>query len=340
VGCLGVADGIRCVVREAVKVDLRQAIDEFALYLTAERGYSPQTVRAYRADLAQLREFAGSRAIEDSDALSRDALPLDAPTLDALTLELLRDWLWQGAQAGLAKATLARHSATARSFSAWTARTDHSANDAGARLRAPKPDRKLPRVLTRAQMDDILQSLVAAAAAGEDAVAVRDLAVIELLYASALRVSELTGLDIDDVDLDRLTVRVLGKGSKERVVPFGVPARAAIMGYLRLARPALRSGVRAPNSTAALFLGARGARLGTRAVYDLVAGILAELPGSGPAGPHALRHTAATHLLDGGADLRAVQELLGHASLGTTQIYTHVSTQRLVESYRLAHPRA
>ncbi|TAM71379.1 MAG: tyrosine recombinase XerC [Microbacteriaceae bacterium] len=305
-------------------MDLQQAIDDFALYLTAERGYSPQTVRAYRADLGQLREFAAGRAIEDSDAL---------------TLDLLRDWLWHGAQAGLAKATLARRSAAAKSFSGWAARTKHSARDAGARLRAPKADRKLPRVLTRAQMDDIVRRL-GVAAAGGDPLAVRDLAVIELLYASALRVSELTGVDIDDVDLDRLTVRVLGKGSKERVVPFGVPARAAIVDYLRLARPVLRAGARAPESTAALFLGARGARLGTRAVYGLVSGILAELPGSGPAGPHALRHTAATHLLDGGADLRAVQELLGHASLGTTQIYTHVSTQRLVESYRLAHPRA
>ncbi|WP_308464969.1 tyrosine recombinase XerC [Rathayibacter soli] len=313
-------------------MDLQRAIDDFVVYLSAERGYSAQTVRAYRADLTRLREFAADRAVEDPDGL---------------TLEILRDWLWQGAQAGLAKATLARHSAAAKSFSAWTARTGQSATDSGARLRAPKPDRKLPRVLTRTQMDGILRALGTRAQTGNP-VAVRDLAVIELLYASALRVSELTGLDVDDVDLERLTVRVLGKGAKERVVPFGVPARAAILENIRVARPLLlkraaggdKADARRSAATPALFLGARGARLGTRAVYDLVAGILIDLPGSGPAGPHALRHTAATHLLDGGADLRAVQELLGHASLGTTQIYTHVSTQRLVESYRLAHPRA
>ncbi|MEO8908228.1 MAG: site-specific integrase, partial [Microbacteriaceae bacterium] len=247
-------------------MELQRAIDEFAVYLTAERGYSPQTVRAYRADLGGLREFAAARAIQD---------------LDALTLDVLRDWLWQGAQVGLAKATLARRSAAAKSFSAWAARAEHSPSDSGARLRAPKPDRKLPRVLTRAQMDEILESLGGRAATG-DPIAIRNLAVIELLYASALRVSELTGLDIDDVDLDRLTVRVLGKGSKERVVPFGVPARAAIVDYLRSGRPALRAAdagagagnasnrtraVRMRETAPALFFGARGARLGTRAVY-------------------------------------------------------------------------
>jgi integrase/recombinase XerC len=173
--------------------------------------------------------------------------------------------------------------------------------------------------------------------AGGDPRAARDLAIIEILYASALRVSELVGLDLADIDLDRLTLRVTGKGAKERVVPFGVPARSAVVDYLRVARPTLAV---VSADSAALFLGARGQRLGVRAVYRLVAGLLADLPGSGPSGPHALRHTAATHLLDGGADLRAVQELLGHVSLGTTQIYTHVSAERLQQSYRLAHPRA
>lgn len=172
----------------------------------------------------------------------------------------------------------------------------------------------------------------------------RDLAVVELLYASALRVSELCGLDRDDLDLDRLTVRVTGKGDKERVVPFGVPAQSAIVDYLTSARPVLFArGVASeqrPAPGAALFIGTRGGRLGPRSVYTLVARLLDAVPGGGPAGPHALRHTAATHLLDGGADLRAVQELLGHASLATTQIYTHVSVERIKESYRNAHPRA
>ena len=168
-----------------------------------------------------------------------------------------------------------------------------------------------------------------------DPVALRDLAIVELLYASALRVSELTGLGRNDIDMGRLTVRVLGKGSKERVVPFGVPAKLAIERYLTLGRPKI-----ADAATDTVFVGARGARLSSRTVYELVSRLLATMPGSGPAGPHTFRHTAATHLLDGGADLRAVQEMLGHASLGTTQLYTHVSTERLKESYRTAHPRA
>jgi integrase/recombinase XerC len=309
---------------------LQRAAEDFTSHLAAERGFSPQTVRAYRSDLAALAAFAQTRGADGAEAL---------------TLDLLRDWLWQGSQAGASKATLARRSASARSFSAWLARTGVLGVDPAVRLRAPRPDRTLPRVLNRGQMDGILSGL-ARRAAEDDPVGRRDLAIVELLYASALRVSELTGLDVDDVDLDRLTVRVLGKGSKERVVPFGVPAQGAIVDYLRLARPdlaqaaAAQSPTRAADAGPALFLGARGRRLGTRTVYQLVAGLLADLPGTGPSGPHALRHTAATHLLDGGADLRAVQEMLGHASLGTTQIYTHVSTERLKESYRLAHPRA
>jgi integrase/recombinase XerC len=216
--------------------------------------------------------------------------------------------------------------------------------------------------MTRNQLSIMISGLVERAESA-DPLAVRDLAVIELLYASALRVSELAGLDVDDVDLERLTVRVLGKGSKERVVPFGVPAQAALVSYLQESRPALtmplaisrttsritvrrdsaavrRKAAGSTGSDRALFVGARGRRIGVRTVYELVARLLAELPGSGPSGPHAFRHSAATHLLDGGADLRTVQEMLGHASLGTTQIYTHVSTERLKESYARAHPRA
>ncbi|HWU57654.1 MAG TPA: tyrosine recombinase XerC [Microbacteriaceae bacterium] len=305
-------------------MELNAAIDEFGAYLSAERGFSAHTVRAYTADLHALRDHCASTGVHAGHEL----------TLDALTLDVLREWLWRSSQAGMAKSTLARRAAAIRSFTAWLARTNRVSRDVAVRLRSPRADRTLPRVINRAQMDGLLERLAQRAGEG-DAVAVRDLAVIELLYASALRVSELTGLDVDDVDLDRLTVRVMGKGSKERVVPFGVPAQSAIVDYLHGPRLALLHG-----ASPALFIGARGGRLGTRAVYQLVAGLLVDLPGSGPAGPHALRHTAATHLLDGGADLRAVQELLGHASLGTTQIYTHVSTERLAESYRLAHPRA
>lgn len=302
-------------------VDLTGLVDAFSVHLTAERGFSDNTVRSYRSDLAQLVVFAESRG---------------ATGPDDLDLELLRDWLWHGSQAGLAKSTLARRAAAARSLATWLAKTHAASGNAAARLKAPKSDHHLPRVLTRDQMTEILGRVIERAETG-DPIALRDHAMIELLYASALRVSELTGLGMGDLDLGRLTVRVLGKGSKERVVPFGIPARVALTDYLERARPELTDEL---GSGSPVFVGARGKRITSRAVYDLVSRLLATVPGSGPSGPHTLRHTAATHLLDGGADLRAVQEMLGHASLGTTQLYTHVSTERLKESYRLAHPRS
>ena len=300
---------------------LREAI---ALYLRAvdlERGASGHTVRAYAGDLETFAAFVDARGAEPDPAL--------------IDLELLREWVWSQSDSGLAASSLARRASTMRGFTAWLARTGRAPADAAIRLRAPRPDRHLPRVLSRAQVDALLDGL-AARAVTRDPGALRDLAMIELLYASALRVSELVGLDLDTVDAARRVVRVLGKGAKERVVPFGVPAGRALAAYLEHGRPALL----AEQSGSALFLSARGARESTRAVYGLVAGLLSELPGSGPAGPHTFRHTAATHLLDGGADLRAVQEILGHASLGTTQIYTHVSAERLASVYRTAHPRA
>ena len=303
-------------------VHLDTAIEAFSTYLSVERGFSAHTVRSYRSDLVNLAGFADRTGVEDTTDVS---------------LELLRDWLWHGSQTGLAKSTLARRSAAARALTSWLAASGETGADAAVRLKAPKPDHHLPRVLTRAQMQDIFSVLAARAQSGDPA-SIRNLAVVELLYASALRVSEVTGLDLGSVDLGRLTVRVLGKGAKERVVPFGVPAGHAVSAYLEQARPRLAA--LSDVVTPALFLSGHGTRLGVRTVYSLVSGLLEGIPGGGPSGPHTLRHTAATHLLDGGADLRAVQEMLGHASLGTTQIYTHVSTERLKESYRLAHPRA
>lgn len=296
-------------------------MDGYLRHLELDRGFSAHTIRGYRTDLLDLAGFAEETDADDTSAVD---------------LELLRGWLWRGSTAGLAKSTLARRSAAARGFTRWLAATGTTPTDAGARLRAPRPDRHLPRVLTRPQVDGLLDDLAARAATGESN-AVRDLAVVELLYASALRVSEIVGARTADLDLERRTLLVLGKGGKERVVPFGIPARRALATYLDDARAALLDGRDDPGT---IFLGARGRSLSTRAVYELVAHLLVDLPGAGPAGPHAFRHTAATHLLDGGADLRAVQELLGHASLATTQIYTHVSSERLKESYRLAHPRA
>lgn len=304
-------------------VELRAAVAAFADHLAVERGYSPHTVRAYESDLHDLVAAASQRGVNSAADLN---------------LSILRDWLWSNSQRGLARATLARRVASARAFTAWLNRRGDVPTDPGLRLRGPRPKRILPRVVAPAQLDELFESLRQSADAGGP-IEIRDLAILELLYASALRVSELTGLDVDDVDLSRLTVRVMGKGGKERVVPFGAPASIAVVDYLERSRPALAA--RAPSPPgAALFLGARGARSSTRSVYRIVARLLGGISGTGPAGPHTFRHTAATHLLDGGADLRAVQEFLGHASLGTTQIYTHVSSERLAAAYRLAHPRA
>jgi integrase/recombinase XerC len=304
-------------------VKLDAALDEFVRHLRAERGLSPNTVTAYESDLRSLRAFL---AVAEHD------------TVDAITLDSLRDWLWAESQAGLTNKSLARRTSSVRAFTGWLARTNKSSHDAGARLKTPKPGSSLPRVLTHETMTEILDGL-SVAASGDDPMAIRNLAIIELLYASGIRVSELAGLDINDLALADHTVRVTGKGSKERVVPFGVPAGSAMSNYLRTARPQL-SAESSADATPALFIGRRGARINVRTVYQLVASLLADIPGSGPIGPHTLRHTAATHVLDGGADLRIVQELLGHSSLATTQVYTHVSKERLKESYERAHPRA
>ncbi|MDH6422389.1 tyrosine recombinase XerC [Aurantimicrobium minutum] len=302
-------------------MQLESALDGFMAYLGAERGYSEHTIKAYSSDLRDLANYAERRAVKN---------------LDGITLEFLRDWLYESAQSGLTKTTLARRSASVRSFTAWMRRQGLTQADAGARLKSPKADQSLPRVISLPQLEDIFEKLTDTAAEGEP-IALRDLAIIELLYASGLRVSELVGLNLGDVDLDRLTVRVMGKGSKERIVPFGIPAASALTDYLTRSRKMLVEG---KPHTNAFFVGARGGKLSTRAVYALVASLLEPLGGSGPAGPHSLRHTTATHLLDGGADLRIVQEMLGHASMGTTQIYTHVSMERLTSSYQQAHPRA
>lgn len=300
------------------------ALDDYLVHVRTERGYSAHTVAGYRADLVDLIRFGEQRGIDDPGAID---------------LGLLRDWLWAATERGLARASIARRAASARGFTAWLQRRGLIAADPGARLKAPRAQRTLPRVVTEHALAEALASLGDRAADG-DPVAVRDAAIAELLYASALRVSELVGLDLADVDRRRRTVRVTGKGAKQRVVPYGAPAARALDRYLESARPALVAGAAGAPTTSAVFLGVRGGRLGVRSVHRQIATLLEAIPGSGPGGPHALRHSAATHLLDGGADLRAVQEFLGHASLGTTQIYTHVSAERLKQSYRTAHPRA
>lgn len=298
---------------------LTAAVDAFTTHLAQVRRLSPATVRAYSSDLRDLTSSTGAAALNEID------------------LEMLRDWLWIATQRGDARSTLARRAAAARSFFSWAKDEELIGVDPALRLIAPKRGRTLPQVASQDGMRELLDDRARAAVDG-DPIALRDHAILELLYGSGMRVSELCSLDIDDIDLDRATARVLGKGAKERVVPFGRPAREAIGSYLTRGRPGLAA--RATAAGPAVFLGIRGGRVGARAVYTLVAAALGPIIGADAVGPHALRHSAATHLLDGGADLRAVQEILGHASLGTTQIYTHVSSERLTATYRLAHPRA
>ncbi|HET8926446.1 MAG TPA: tyrosine-type recombinase/integrase [Microbacterium sp.] len=306
-------------------MELDEAIDAYARHLDRVRRLSPASVRAYTADL---RDLAGT-------------LP-PGVALPDVDLEHLREWQWRSTRRGDARATLARRAAAARGFFRWALEGGLVAADPTIRLTTPKRGRSLPKVATAPAVGGVLERLGERAAAGEP-LALRDHAVLELLYAAAIRVSELCGLDVSDVDRDRRTARVLGKGSKERVVPFGAPALAALDAYLVRGRPALAArAAQAPGRApvAALFLGAKGGRLSARAVHAIVTRELGPVLEATAVGPHTLRHSAATHMLDGGADLRAVQEMLGHASLGTTQIYTHVSAERLRAAYRLAHPRA
>lgn len=300
--------------------ELGKALDAFAGYLSGERAVSAHTRRAYLGDLRSLLAHAASEG---------------AAGLKDLELGNFRRWLGSQSSAGASRATLARRSATARAFTAWALREELIDVDPALRLKAPKREGSLPAVLQASQLTRLLEGLDVSAAEGEP-MAVRNRAIVELLYATGVRVGELAGLDIDDLDSDRRTLRVLGKGNKERTVPFGVPAAVAIDDWLRRGRPALAK----DHSGPALFLGARGKRVDQRQVRALVNALFEALGDTSASGPHALRHSAATHLLDGGADLRAVQEILGHSSLATTQIYTHVSVDRLRRSYQQAHPRA
>lgn len=301
---------------------LSEAIDAFLTAVQIEYGYSEHTVRAYRRDLQSFNDYAAEQGISD---------------VQECDIELMRGWLWTRQQKQLAPTTIARNVATLKSFGVWLERKRLVPGNPASRLRAPRAPRTLPRVLSDAQVTRILDRAAGRASEG-DPEQLRDHAVLEVLYASALRVSELCTLPVAGFDGRERLVRVLGKGNKERVVPVGGPAAKALGRYLEEGRPALAQ--RNANPPATLFLGKQGGVLSTNAVYRLVARELEQEPGGGPRGPHTLRHTTATHLLNGGADLRVVQEILGHSSLASTQVYTHVSTERLAESYRQAHPRA
>jgi integrase/recombinase XerC len=305
---------------EALPPALREALVAFGEHLTYGQGRSEHTVRAYRADATSMLRFAASREVT---------------SLADLDVAVLRGWLGEQAVRGSARASIARRAASARAFTAWSARSGRLGSDPGLLLGSPRATRTLPDVLRQDQAAALMDAVAVRADDGSPA-GLRDRAVLEILYAGGLRVAELVGLDVDDVDGGRGTVRVLGKGSKERTVPLGRPALQAVDAWLAGGRPRLVT----PDSGPALLLAARGQRLGTRAVRTLVHRVLRDVPGAPDLGPHGLRHTTATHLLEGGADLRSVQELLGHATLATTQIYTHISVERLKASYEQAHPRA
>ena len=306
-------------LRAALPEAARAALDGYERHLAAERGLSPHTVRAYLGDAVSLLGFLTEAGGE----------------LTGLDLGRLRGWLAAQQTAGAGRTTLARRAASARTFTAWAHRTGVLATDPGGRLAAPRAHRTLPGVLRAGQAEEVMRASEVGAAE-RDPVALRDRAVVELLYATGIRVSELCGLDIGDADFSRRVVTVLGKGAKERVVPFGLPAQRALEDWLDDGRPKLANS----GSESALFLGVRGKRLDQRAVRRVVHDAVSAVPGALDMGPHGLRHSAATHLLEGGADLRSVQELLGHATLATTQLYTHVTVDRLKAIHDRAHPRA
>lgn len=294
----------------------------FRRHLAAERGLSPHTVRAYLGDISALLRYAA-----EHEACSG---------LADVDIAVLRGWLGSQHRAGQARTTLARRAAAARAFTAFAHERGWLAVDPGAQLGSPKIGRHLPQVLGQ---DEVLAVLDSPHPSGDEvavALVLRDTAIMELLYATGIRVSELCGLDVGDLDTGRRTVRVLGKRSKERVVPVGIPAVRAVLAWASQGR----SAVAAAGSGPALFLGARGGRIDPRTVRRVVHTRIAATGSVPDTGPHGLRHTAATHLLEGGADLRSVQEMLGHASLATTQLYTHVSIDRLISAYHQAHPRA
>lgn len=288
---------------------IAEAIEDFAEYQRLVVGRSPATVRGYRSDLLDL-----ARSVA---------------TFSDFGLNNLREWLAEAVAAGKSRATLARRTAAVRAFSTWAVRQGHLSADVAARLVSPKVNRTLPHVLGPAQAGELMGD----AASSDEPEFLRDSAILELLYATGMRVSELCGLNNADLDLGRNTARVSGKGGKQRVVPFGRAAADAIQQWLEQGRGKFAG------TTDALFVGVRGGRIDPRQVRRIVERA-AKVSGAGELTPHGLRHTAATHLLEGGADLRIVQEMLGHSSLQTTQIYTHVSAQRLREVYRQAHPRA
>jgi integrase/recombinase XerC len=302
-------------------VALSEIRDAFLKYLESERNLSAHTIRAYLGDL---------------DSFFEHLEKLDITDFSKLELSHIRSWLANQQVKGGARTTLSRRAVSIRLFTKWATKKGYLAKDVGATLATPKGARTLPDVLNVADAGLAMDALATRVAEEDGPLSKRDCAMVEVLYASGARVSELCGLDLQDIDYERNTIRVIGKGNKERTIPLGNPAMRALDAWLKEGRPSLAG----DKSDRAVFLGARGKRIDQRTVRTVVYQALEALEGAVKLGPHALRHSAATHLLEGGADLRTVQEILGHASLATTQIYTHVSTKRLQKAFKQAHPRA
>ena len=302
-------------------VALSEIRDAFLKYLESERNLSAHTIRAYLGDL---------------DSFFEHLEKLDVTDFSKLELSHIRSWLANQQVKGGARTTLSRRAVSIRLFTKWATKKGYLAKDVGATLATPKGARTLPDVLNVADAGLAMDALATRVAEEDGPLSKRDCAMVEVLYASGARVSELCGLDLQDIDYERNTIRVIGKGNKERTIPLGNPAMRALDAWLKEGRPSLA----VDKSDRAVFLGARGKRIYQRTVRTVVYQALEALEGAVKLGPHALRHSAATHLLEGGADLRTVQEILGHASLATTQIYTHVSTERLQKAFKQAHPRA
>ncbi len=298
-----------------------KVLGEYTHHLTKERSLSEHTTRAYLGDLTSFFDNLELQKVDD---------------LSEVTIAHIRSWLATQQVKGGARTTLSRRAVSIRLFTKWATKKGFLAKDIGLTLATPKGHRTLPEVLSISDATVAMDSLATRVAQEESTTSIRDCAILEVLYASGARVSELCGLDLDDIDYQRNTILVLGKGNKERTIPLGNPAMKALNNWIKNARSEMANSA----SGEAVFLGVRGKRIDQRTVRTVVYEALEALEGAQRLGPHALRHSAATHLLEGGADLRTVQEILGHASLATTQIYTHVSTERLQKAFKQAHPRA
>lgn len=296
-----------------------ELIAQYEEHLALVRNLSDNSIRGYVSDLQSFLAHIEKLNIEE---------------FSQLELTHIRSWLANLQSTGAARSSMARRIVSIRAFTYWAASQGWIPNDIGANLAIPKPQHHLPEILNVVDAAHVIASLETQLAESPTDLHRRDLAMVEILYASGIRVSELCGLNLGDIDTSRNTLQVIGKGNKQRVVPLGIPAMKALQQWLSLSRPQLVTN----DSSNAVFLGSRGKRIDQRTVREVVYEAMKAVGST--MGPHGLRHTAATHLLEGGADLRTVQEILGHSSLATTQIYTHVSPERLSQAYKQAHPRA